>query len=117
MTLLQFNQSNHLLSLTLRLTTPATSAKDGRRSSTSSNSGLPNPFKVLKTLSAEQATSVEDERRISRIEVGDPHDLGVVLLDGSVLGVRTCLSLDGEVIRIIVWSDQEILVCCDGDSA
>lgn len=111
MRLLRLDPSRHLISHSIRLLSHATPGIIERRSSTSSNSGLPNPFKVLKSLSAEQAPVVDDDHRSARIEMGEPCDLGCITVDGSVLGVRAYPSPDGEVDRIIIWSDEGISVC------
>jgi hypothetical protein len=94
----------------IRLSALAASGSSNRRSSTSSNSGIPNPFKVLKSLSEEPTHVVEDDREKGRVEVGEKNELGTLSFQASVSGTRIFVATDGQAARIAIWSNEELSV-------
>ena len=97
------------MSHTVRLVATAVSRPPlSRRPSRSGVIGLPNPFKVLMTTHSEAHDAVETTEVFGRVEVDAQVELGVVPMEGSIMGNRTILTNGGR--RAIFWTDSGLTV-------
>jgi hypothetical protein len=69
---------------------------------------LPNPFKAMKTRSIEHLPLTQRKRDLGRIVLDEEHDVGELLTNGSLLGLRT--RNVGGTLRGLAWSDQQLTV-------
>jgi hypothetical protein len=69
---------------------------------------LPNPFKAIKSRSVEHLPLTPGNREQGRITLDEEHDVGVLLTEGSLVGLRT-RNVGGR-LRGLAWSDQSLVV-------
>ena len=69
---------------------------------------IPNPFKVLKTLSTDHIPDTATETPVERIELAEEFDHGEIGLPGPLVGLRAYDGGDG--VRLCAWTVDEMLV-------
>ena len=70
--------------------------------------GLPNPLKALRATHAEVLNKTESTESVGRIEVGGQVEMGVVPLEGTIIGNRTVMKTDER--RTIFWTESGLTV-------
>ncbi|KAI0754509.1 WD40 repeat-like protein [Daedaleopsis nitida] len=109
LTLFYADSSGHLISRHLRvLDGPPSPPPYLPDSHSSTHLPLPNPFKVLKSLSTDHIPDTVEEESMERIELGDEVDHGEFGLTAPVIGLRAYSG--GEHTRLLAWSATEMVV-------
>ncbi|EJF60945.1 WD40 repeat-like protein [Dichomitus squalens LYAD-421 SS1] len=112
LTLFHVNSHGYLISRSLRINDalPSPSA-DVPESHSSSHLPLPNPFRVLKSLSTEHIPDTEKHEAAERIRLVSEVNHGELGLSLPVVGLRAYDG--GEDVRLCAWSASEIqvLIC------
>lgn len=110
LTLFYANSSGRLISRSLRVNDALPpSPPDLPDSHSSTHLPLPNPFKVLKSLSTDHIPDTVKDAVVERIEIGDEVDNGEIGLPSPVIGLRAQGVADD--VRLCAWSSMEMLVC------
>ena len=99
---------------TIRLVaTPVPRQSPSRPPSRGGVISLPNPFKVLRATHFGAPDAVEITELVGRVEVDTQVELGVVLVEGTIIANRTILTNDGR--RTIFWTESALTVGAPGD--
>ncbi|KAI0770640.1 WD40 repeat-like protein [Fomes fomentarius] len=109
LTLFYANSSGRLISRSLRVNDALPpSPPDLPDSHSSTHLPLPNPFKVLKSLSTDHIPDTVKDAAVERIEIEDEVDNGDIGLPSPVIGLRAQGVADD--VRLCAWSSMEMLV-------
>ncbi|KAI1788856.1 WD40 repeat-like protein [Ganoderma leucocontextum] len=106
LTLFHANSSGHLVSRSVRINDALPAPPTLPESHSSSHLPLPNPFKVLKSLSTDHIPDTETDNIIEPIQLADEIDHGEIGLSAPVLGLRACAG--GDDVRLCAWSSNEL---------
>jgi hypothetical protein len=110
LTLAHVDPSCHLVIQSVHLASHANSLPTGGQALRSSNIGLSNPFKALKSFSVEQTTVAEDGDKVDQVQIGELCEIGNVSIPEPILGIRVWTPLHEQVVRILIWSDTHLVV-------
>lgn len=113
-TLIYVDSLQRMMSHTVRLVaTPVSQQSPSRPPSRGGVINLPNPFKVLRATHFGAPEVVEVTELAGRVEVDTQIELGVVLIEGTIIANRTVLTNDGS--RAIFWTESGLTVGTPGD--
>ncbi|PIL35130.1 hypothetical protein GSI_02919 [Ganoderma sinense ZZ0214-1] len=108
LTLFYANSSGHLVSRSVRINDALPAPPTLLESHSSSHLPLPNPFKVLKSLSTDHIPDTEKDTVIERVQLADEIDRGEIGLSSHLLGLRG--DAGGEDVRLCAWTSNELRV-------
>ncbi|KAI0345585.1 hypothetical protein BDW22DRAFT_1426257 [Trametopsis cervina] len=108
--LLHVDASQHLIRQRIALSDKSSETESPMHASSSNvHLPLPNPFKALKGLrSSENLDLAETENEMSRVSLTDMIDLGMLSLNGPLVGIH--FDSTQSLASGLVWSDQELLL-------
>ncbi|KAH9932736.1 WD40 repeat-like protein [Epithele typhae] len=109
LTLFHIGPAGHFSSRTVRVLGPLPDTPPDLPESSSTHLPLPNPFKVLKSLSTDHLAGTNKDQPLTRLELSNDVVTGEINSDFPIIGLRA--HDNGDAVRWCAWSAQEMMVC------